>query len=59
MTSAVESEPILYFLLLEHLSLCYCYEGRRNIVTHEPFYCSQVVNPILPISANEHGDRET
>ena len=59
MTSAVESELNLNFLLMDHFSLCYCYEVRRNIVTHEPFYCSQVVNPILPISANVHGDRET
>ena len=49
--------PCIYFL--EHLSLLNCYEVRHTFATYEPFSCSQVVNSVLPISANEHGDRET
>ena len=54
LTSAVEPSPFL-----EYPSLPNSHKARHIAVTYEPFYCSQVANFVLRISANEHGDRET
>ena len=54
LTSAVEPSPFL-----EYPSLPNSHKARHIAVTYEPFYCSQVANSVLRISANEHGDRET
>ena len=54
LTSAVEPSPFL-----EYPSLPNSHKARHIAATYEPFYCSQVANSVLRISANEHGDRET